>query len=111
PSGELETILYAQMKDSGDIKKLDIKGDDLPAIQQMFVRAINSNIVEKDNFSVLTLSTADERGNCFYTYDLELPEELSQLESVIGNDDLPTFDFTEDELFEISALIIVIADE
>lgn len=110
PSGELQTILYALFKETGEVKKLDIKADDIPEIQGMFIGAVNSTILNKD-YNVLPLSTADERGNCFYEYDLELPEELAHLEDIIGNDDLETFSFQEDELTQIAAIIVVIADD
>ena len=110
PQGELQIILYAVFKDGGEPKKIDVRGDDLPQIRKIFTNGIQSFIVEKDDHVVLPLSTADERGKCFYTYDLELPEELEYLENVIGNDEIETFNFNDDELTEIDALIVVIAD-
>lgn len=110
PQGELQIILYAVFKDDGEPKKIDIRGDDLPQIREIFTNGIQSYVLEKDDHVVLPLSTADERGKCFYTYDLELPEELEYLENVIGNDDIENFNFNDDQLTEIDALIVVIAD-
>ena len=83
PTGELQIIMYACFE-GRDVKKLDIKAEDLPPIRQMFVDSVNRAVIEKEEFSVIPLSTADERGNCFYEYDLDLPEELQVLEGVIG---------------------------
>ena len=94
-----------------DVKKLDIKAEDLPPIRQMFVDSVNRAVIEKEEFSVIPLSTADERGNCFYEYDLDLPEELQVLEGVIGNDDLEIFNFDIDTFSDIEALVIVLADD
>jgi len=78
---------------------------------QLFVNAIQSHIIAKDDYVVLPLSTADERGKCLYQYDLELPQELQLLENVVGNDNLQNFDFTNDQLSSIDSLIIVLADD
>lgn len=110
PDGELQIILYACFVDNS-VKKLDVKADDLPSIKQLFVNSINNIIINREGFSVINLSTADERGNCFYQYDLDLPEELQVLETVIGNDQLETFNFNNDTFSEIDALVIVLADD
>lgn len=109
PTGELQIILYGCLSDQS-IKKLDIKAEDLPSIRQLFVDSIRNLIIEKDDFSVIPLSTADERGKCFYHYDLDLPEELEVLGHVIGNDQLDTFNFSNDTFADIDALVIVLAD-
>jgi hypothetical protein len=59
----------------------------------------------------LPLTTADERGKCFYQYDLELPVELQLLESTIGNDGLEIFNFDNNKLTSINSLIVVMADD
>lgn len=107
--GEIEIVVYAILKDEDDPKKLNIKAENLSEISELFVNAIKSYVIDKEDHSVLLLSTADERGKCFYEYDLELPAELEYLESVIGNDGLNTFNFNDDELEEIDSLIVVLA--
>ncbi len=109
PNGELQIILYGCFAE-GIVKKMDVKGDDLPAIVQLYVDSIKERILDKDDYSVIPLSTADERSKCFYEYDLDVPEELEALETIIGNDQLDVFDFNNDALSDIQALIIVIAD-
>lgn len=109
PNGVLQIILYGCFAE-GIVKKMDVKGDDLPAIVQLFVDSIKERILDKDDYSVIPLSTADERSKCFYEYDLDVPEELETLETIIGNDQLDVFDFNDDALSDIQALIIVIAD-
>lgn len=111
PQGELQIIIYANIDGEDEPQKLDIENDDLPELRQLFVNAIHTFLIEKDDFVVLPLSTADERGKCFYQYDLELPAELTLLESVIGNDYLQTFNFKAHQLSGIKSLIIVLADD
>ena len=110
PTGELQIILYACFEEQAT-KKLDIKAEDLPPIKQLFVDSVNNSIIHKEDYSVIALSTADERGKCFYHYDLDLPEELQVLETVIGNDQLEAFNFNNDTFADIDALVIVLADD
>lgn len=65
-----------------------------------------------DEIEVLKLSSADERKNGLYYYDLdELPEEMIMMGEVIAkNVELETFHFSEDSLEEIAAFITVIGD-
>lgn len=96
PQGELQIIFYAKLKDTDEPKKLDIRADDLPALKELFVNHIRESIIEANQYTVLPLSTADERGNVYYQYDLPLPAEFALLETTIGNDNLPVFNFTND---------------
>ncbi|TDE52724.1 anti-phage protein KwaB [Flavobacterium sp. GT3P67] len=111
PQGELQIIIYANVEDEDEPKKLDIKADDLPEIKQIFIDGINNFIIGKNDYTILQLSAADERGKCFYQYDLEIPEELELLESVIGNDNLQTFNFQVSQLSSIKSLVILLADD
>lgn len=76
-----------------------------------FINAITtkfSNYNEDDE--ILKLSSADERKNALYYYDLEeMPEEMQILRTVLENEEERTvFNFKEDRLEEISAFIVVI---
>lgn len=110
PKGELQIILYAILDGIAEPKRLDIKGADLPELRKLFVSGIQESVITKDDYTVLPLSEADERGKCFYQYDLELPDELKHLESTIGNDNLENFNFVHNQLSGIYSLIVVLAD-
>lgn len=110
PQGELQIIIYAIVDGQNNPLKLDIKAEDLPSLKQIFIDGLNTFVIDKNDYVVLSLSDADERGKCFYQYDLEIPEELTVLESVIGNDGLSTFNFTDNILTSINSLIVVLAD-
>jgi hypothetical protein len=107
---EIQIIIYAILKDQDEPKKLDIKDTDLPAIKEMFIDNIKKTVIDENEYAVLPLSTADERGKCFYEYDLELPPELVYLDGVIGNDNIETFNFNDENILNISALIIVLGN-
>jgi Domain of unknown function (DUF4868) len=111
PQGELQIIFYANIEGIEQPQKLDIADADLPTLKQIFTSAIQEFIIAKDDYVVLKLSAADERGKCFYQYDLEIPQELQLLESVVGNDNLQSFNFNTNQLSSINSLIIVLADD
>lgn len=111
PQGELQIMFYANLEGVTEPRKLDIKGDDLPELKQLFIASIHSSVIAKDDYSILPLSTADERCKCFYQYDLELPAELQLLEETIGNDNLQNFNFAANQFSGINSLIIVLADD
>ena len=111
PQGELQIIFYANLEGIEQPRKLDIAEVDLPVLKQMFIDAIQTFIIGKDDYVVLKLSAADERGKCFYHYDLEIPQELQMLENVIGNDNLQIFNFNNTKLSNINSLIVVLADD
>ena len=110
PEGELQIIIYANIGGVNEPKRLDIKEEDLTELKKLFVASIESSIISKEDHTVLPLSSADERGNCFYQYDLEVPEGLGHLETIIGNDSLQNFDFNKNKFESIESLIIVLAD-
>ncbi|PZU88097.1 MAG: DUF4868 domain-containing protein [Chryseobacterium sp.] len=111
PQGELQIIIYAIVGDNQEVKKLNIKNEDLSNFKTIFINSIRTNIIEKNEFVVLPLSTVDERSKVFFQYDLEVPEKLELLQSVIGNDGIPNFNFSNTKLTAINSLIIVIADD
>lgn len=61
---------------------------------------------------ILALSSADERKNAIFYYDLdELPEEMQELLNVMDqNRSYETFQFAEDSLNEIAAFLAVIGN-
>ena len=110
PEGELQIIIYANIRGANEPRRLDIKEEDLTELRKLFVASIESSIISKEDHTVLPLSSADERGNCFYQYDLEVPEGLKRLETIIGNDNLSNFSLSDNQFSNIESLIIVLAD-
>ena len=109
PQGELQTMLFALLFD-GRLMSLDVRNDDLAPIGDMFSNFLVESVINKDDFLVIPLSDADERKNCFYEYDLlDRPQELDSL-SEIENNHVNNFDFRNEDLSEIKALVIVLGD-
>lgn len=105
--------VYALMKDVGRPGpfKLDIEADAEAGLKTLFLQSLRDEISSKEELSVLDLSSADERVNAIYVYDLDIPEELTALETVIAQDDLPVLDLNEARLSSIKALLIEIGND
>lgn len=105
--------VYALMKDANNPGpfKLDIEADAQAGLKALFLQSLRDEISSKEELSVLALSSADERVNVIYVYDLDIPEELTSLEAVIAQDDLPMLDLNEKSLSSIKALLIEMGND
>ena len=104
--------IYVLLKGDDEIepKKLDIEGESLNGLKTLFVESLRDNISNRGEFSVLNLSSSDERTDAIYLYDLELPAELEAMDVVLQTDNIPLFDFSECELSRIKSLLIEIGN-
>lgn len=105
--------VYALMKDaeSPGPFKLDIEANAEAGLKALFLQSLRDEISSKEELSVLALSSADERVNAIYVYDLDIPEELTSLETVIAQDNLPMLDLNEKSLSSIKALLIEMGND
>ena len=105
--------VYALMKDANNPGpfKLDIEADAQSGLKDLFLQSLRDEISSKEELSVLALSSADERVNAIYVYDLDIPEELTSLETVIAQDDLLMLDLNEKRLSSIKALLIEMGND
>jgi hypothetical protein len=108
---QIGATVYVLLKGENVPKKLDIRADDLPSIRSMFVGSLVDTIISDEELSVVPLSTSDERKNVLYEYDIDIPESLQGLQSVLESDEQETFDLEHDEINSVAALIIEIGDE
>ena len=113
--------MYAIIKkqDEEIVKKINI-ADEQGSIDNTnqellngFVETINSKFSNYDDDNeIIKLSSADERKNGLYYYDLEdLPKEMEILiETSKPETDIETFNFKVDNLEDISAFVIVVGN-
>lgn len=101
--------------DSGSgptVKKADIDAVPQQGLADMFVKSITDTILLDDNVSLIDLSSADDRKDTIYRYDLEaVPIELQQLTEVIASDDFEIFSFASDSLNDLEGIIILLGNE
>lgn len=105
--------VYALMKDAKNPGpfKLDIEAKSELGLRDLFIQSLRDEISSKNDMTVLNLSSADERANAVYVYDLDIPEELTSLETVVSQDELPALDLNSGNLSSIKALLIEIGND
>lgn len=108
----LGVTIYAILKGEDNLEplKLDVDADSLPSLKKLFLDSLRDNISNKDDLSVLNLSSSDERSNAIYVYDLDIPDELAAMDVVTQSDNIPLFDFRDSQLSNVKALLIEIGN-
>ncbi len=108
---EIGISVYAILKDSDSTPvKIDIENVALEGLKNLFLESIRENITNKDELTVLNLSTSDERTDAIYIYDVEIPDEMGVIDTVLSTDTLPMLDISETGLKNIKALLIEIGN-
>lgn len=107
---DLSTVVYAVMKESQEVKLLNIVNTEIEHIQDMFIESVRNSILDIEDQTLVAISEADDRANTLFEYDLELPESLQYFETEL-NDQLSTFSFQNDDLGKIESLLIEIGTE
>tara|TARA_R110000823_G_scaffold291009_3_gene409315 strand:+ start:1319 stop:2290 length:972 start_codon:yes stop_codon:yes gene_type:complete len=104
--------VYALLKDPERPQpvKLDIESVALESLKALFMQSLREKISENDELTIVNLSSSDERLDAVYIYDLEVPAELSSLETVITQDELPLLNLSDQSLSSIKALLIEIGN-
>lgn len=104
--------VYAVLKgQEGSPRKIDIESKAMQGLKDLFLQSLRDSITERDDLTILNLSTSDERTDAIYIYDIELPKELLAMETIIKEDDLPLLDLEESDLSSIKSLLIEIGNE
>ncbi len=107
------TILYMIFLEAGEsqVRLVDIDHDDLKELKEMFLNGIKETIVDDENQQIRKLSTADDRGNVLYEYDLEeVPSELNVFSDIHANGEQQQYSSRSDAINDLYAYIIVIGD-
>src|SRR5690606_29871233 len=104
----VSVVLKGQEQD--EPVRLDIEAEALSALKELFMDRIRKEILEREDLSVLNLSSADERRHAVYIYDLEVPSELLALEKVVASDNLPLLNLSSNSLAAIKALLVEIGN-
>lgn len=104
--------VYAILRngDNEDPVKIDIELDASNDLRDLFFKSLQERVSEKEDLSLINISSADERLDAVYVYDLEVPEELSSLESITKKDDIPLLNLNDENLSSIKALLIEIGN-
>jgi hypothetical protein len=102
---------YFLLEDSKriSIKRADIAQSASDELTRNFIETISSTILLNDELSLLNISSADDRANAIYRYDLpEVPAQLQHLASILQRDDFDIFSFEADDLAHLEGIIIIL---
>ncbi|HCD8930580.1 TPA: DUF4868 domain-containing protein, partial [Enterobacter hormaechei] len=67
-------------------------------------------IIDDGDLSVLPLSSADERNNVIYQYDIGWPDELTSMQNMLGQPGEAVFDFKTQQIEDIRVLLVCIGN-
>lgn len=107
---QLSTVVFAVIKETFEVKKLNIDNEEIAFIQKMFIQSIKDKIINVEEQTLIKVSEADNRANTIFHYDLDLPSGLAFYSTEL-NDRIPMFSFQNDDLGNIDSLIIKIGTE
>ena len=95
-----------------EVKSFDIKEDDHAELENIFKQSVVDNIILKDDLSLIPLSSADDRGNAIYKYDLDdIPDELACLKTIIENEQFESFSLSSDDLSDLEGILILLGNQ
>lgn len=93
---------------TGELRKANFLEEAQQEIKELYISELKSKIINVDS-SVMDFSTADERGNVIYQYDLAETDEMRVLNTVLAaNNDIPIFSFDNDGIYNIDYFITVL---
>lgn len=108
---EIGVSIYAILKNSDNTPvKLDIENMALAGLKSLFIDSIKKTITDREELTILNLSTSDERLDAIYLYDVDMPEELSSINTILASDNLPLMNISNTDISDIKALLIEIGN-
>lgn len=102
---KVDKVLTVRLMDIGNRYQADIKA--------YYMNELLSDIVDMagdrdDDFDFQKLSTADDRANKVYEYDLDFPEDLKFIKDIYNHGVQQKFDAGKDELQHLFGYVVVI---
>ena len=107
-----EFYFLLKKEEESSIKRADIDQAALNELCRNFVEMMKSTILEREELSLLQISSADDRGNAIYHYDLpEVPTQIEQLSKILSRDDFELFNFESDDLSHLQGIIVILGHD
>ncbi len=93
-------------------RRADITDEVIQELMSQFKEYIRSKFITNHDLIFSDLTIADDRKNSAFFYDLEeLPVGLEVMGELIENEELPFFNFNEDNFEEITGFVFLIGNE
>jgi len=95
-----------------NVKSVDINDTDHTELENIFIQSVSDTLLLNDDLSLILLSSADDRKDAIYHYDLdEVPGELISLKHIIENEDIERFDLKSDNLSHLEGILILLGNQ
>lgn len=95
---------------NGELRKANFLAQTQQEIKDLFIQELKVKVVNSES-SVINFSTADERGNAIYQYDLNETDDMQVFDTVLNAEvkvNIPYFSFDNDGIANMLYFIIVI---
>ena len=110
PDSPKEMQMFGLKKNSLVPYKINVDQSFAPSIIKVVEEGIKTIIIEA-NYIIVDYSTADERKNRYYHYDIaEIPATMKVMSDVIGDASIADYNMREDKIDDLENLIIVISN-
>lgn len=110
PDSHKELQMFGFQKGDNTPWKLNVDPNFEGEIIKVMTAGVKT-LLEEANYQIVDYSTADERKDRYYRYDLpDVPEGLQPLPAVIGNAGIANYDMNAHQLTDLDHLIIVLSD-
>jgi hypothetical protein len=110
PANEISLVMYFILKDLS-IRKADIDDEAMASLRDQFVKNIAANLIGNDELHFTGITTADNRKNAAYFFDLDkLPEGLRVMGRLLRNQKAELFDFKKDHYEDTVGFVFLLGN-
>ncbi|MCZ8517564.1 DUF4868 domain-containing protein [Paenibacillus filicis] len=108
PSVLAELYFILKNNDGTFLRRIDLDETAQGAISKEFAETVRGELIDDETYSVISISSADDRTNVIYEYDLEeIPSDLNVIDRIIEDEKIPFFNFKKDKLKDIRGIVIL----
>lgn len=108
--GYKELQLFGFIANDDNPFRISISNDLETELIRIIANGVRSLIVDKE-YEIVDFSSADERKDKYYRYDLDdIPERMAQMSYVIGNHNIVSFDLQHHRIDEVNSLLILVSN-
>lgn len=105
-----ELQLFGFVAGDDNVYKINVSNELEGELIKLVASGVQSLLVDRD-YDIVDFSSADERKDKYFLYDLNnVPERMSQMSVVIGNHNVRSFDLQHNSIDEINTLIMLLSD-
>lgn len=105
-----ELQLFGFVAGDDNVYKINVSNELEGELIKLVASGVRSLLVDRD-YDIVDFSSADERKDKYFLYDLNnVPERMAQMSVVIGNHNVRSFDLQHNSIDEINTLIMLLSD-